>query len=279
MAGSHVAGRRAPRHRGMTPRRSPENLRLLSWNVNGIRACVRKGFLDWLARDRADIVCLQEVKATRAQAPEALRDYSGYHVEWNPARRPGYSGVATFSRVRPDAVRTTFGSSRFDDEGRVLVTEHPGFTLYNVYFPNGKQGQERLRYKLDFCEALFRHLERRQQEGARLVVCGDYNTAHKEIDLAHPRENAKVSGFLPEERALLDRLVGLGFTDTFRMFHPEPGQYSWWSPLTRARERNVGWRIDYFFVSENLRRQVEDAFILPEVTGSDHCPVGIVLRA
>ena len=262
----------------MTSRRSPESLRLLSWNVNGIRACVRKGFLDWLARDRADIVCLQETKATREQVPESLRDYSGYHVEWNPARRPGYSGVATFSRVKPDAVLRTFGSSRFDDEGRVLVTEQSGFTLYNVYFPNGKQGGERLRYKLDFYESFLRHLDRRREAGARLVVCGDYNTAHKEIDLAHPRENARVSGFLPEERALMDRLVEHGFIDTFRMLHPERGQYTWWSLLTRARERNVGWRIDYFFVSENLADRVEDAFILPEVTGSDHCPVGIVLR-
>ncbi len=261
----------------MFPSGRPRSVRLISWNVNGIRACIRKGFLGWLARDRADVVCLQEIKARPDQVPEALRDHPDYHIDWHPARRPGYSGVATLSREKPRAVRTTFGDSRFDDEGRVLVTGHPGFTLYNVYFPNGKQSGERLRYKLDFYDALLEHLDSRRAKGTRLVVCGDYNTAHREIDLAHPRANAKVSGFLPEERAWIDRLVAHGFVDTFRMSHPEPEQYTWWSPLTRARERNVGWRIDYFFVSDNLQDRVEGAFILPEVMGSDHCPVGIRL--
>ncbi|MFO7675851.1 MAG: exodeoxyribonuclease III [bacterium] len=253
-------------------------MRLLSWNVNGIRAAARKGLLDWLARERPDALCLQEVKARPEQVPGSVREPEGYHAAWNPADRPGYSGVATLQRERPGYVRAGFGDERFDDEGRVLVTEVADVRLYNVYFPNGKQGPERLRYKLGFYDAFLDHLREEKRRRRRLVVCGDYNTAHREIDLAHPRQNERVSGFLPEERAWLNRLVAAGFADTFRLIHPaEPGQYTWWSPLTRARERNVGWRIDYFFVSENLVRRVRDAFILPEVEGSDHCPVGLEL--
>jgi exodeoxyribonuclease-3 len=253
--------------------------RILSWNVNGIRACAGKGFLDWLRRDSPDILCLQETKARPDQLPPELREPAGYRAIWNSARRPGYSGVATFMREPPDSVRLSFGAKRFDDEGRVIVTGQHGFTLYNVYFPNGKQGEERLRYKLDFYAAFLRHLEREKAKGRRLVVCGDYNTAHKEIDLAHPKENARTSGFLPLERAWLDDLTGRGFVDAFRRFHPEPEQYTWWAPFYNARKRNLGWRIDYFFVSENVMPNVKDAFILPQVMGSDHCPVGILLDA
>ncbi len=186
--------------------------------------------------------------------------------------------MVTYSRAEPATVRVGMGIERFDTEGRVVTADYPGFTLHNVYFPNGKQGQERLRYKLDFYDTFLGLLDRERARGRRIVVAGDFNTAHKEIDLAHPQRNAKTSGFLPEERAWLDRLVAHGFVDTFRMFHPEPEQYTWWTPLTNARARNVGWRIDYFFASENLAPQVRDAFISPEVMGSDHCPVGLVLE-
>jgi exodeoxyribonuclease III len=253
-------------------------LRLASWNVNGIRAAGRKGFVRWLAATRPDVLCLQEAKAKPEQVGPELREPEGYHAFWNPAERPGYSGVVTFSRVEPFSVERGIGVPRFDREGRVVVTRHPGFDLYNVYFPNGKQSPERLAYKMDFCKELLKRLDAERDAGRRLVVCGDYNTAHREIDLAHPKQNARVSGFLPEERAWLDSLVEHGFVDTFRMFHAEPEQYTWWSPLTRARERNVGWRIDCFFVSRDLASQVRNAFISPEVMGSDHCPVGLELQ-
>ncbi|UCG43268.1 MAG: exodeoxyribonuclease III [candidate division WOR-3 bacterium] len=256
-----------------------KRLRLLSWNVNGIRAAVRKGFLEWFAKDRPDILCVQETKAAPEQVLEPVLEPEGYCSYWNTGERKGYSGVATYSRQEPDSVEYSFGRPEFDREGRLVITEQRGFRLYNVYFPNGKQSRERLKYKLDFYDALLEHLDREAGQGKRLVVCGDYNTAHKEIDLARPKPNERVSGFLPVERKRMDRLVERGFADTFRMFHPdETGQYTWWDLMTRARERNVGWRIDYFFVSQNLRGSVARAFILPEVLGSDHCPAGIELR-
>ena len=246
--------------------------------MNGIRAATRKGFLEWLRTDLPDVLCLQETKARPDQVPADIREPEGYKAFWNPSERPGYSGVVTYSKTKPVSVRAGFGSRRFDAEGRTIRSEYPGFVLYNVYFPNGKQSEERLRYKLGFYNAFLRHIDREKAKGMKLVICGDYNTAHKEIDLAHPRENAKTSGFLPVERAWLDKLVAHGFVDTFRMFNPEPENYTWWTQLTNARERNIGWRIDYLFVSENLKDRVKDAFILPEVMGSDHCPVGIELR-
>jgi exodeoxyribonuclease-3 len=253
-------------------------LRIVSWNVNGIRACARKGFLDWLGQDKPDVLCVQEARVSPEVLEPELRQPTGYHACWNPGSRPGYSGVATFSRVKPDLERTGFGVERFDSEGRIVLTRVAGFDIYNVYFPNGKQSAERLRYKLEFYDWFLEHLVREKRKGRRLVIGGDYNTAHKEIDLAHPRENAKISGFLPEEREWMDRLVAAGFVDTFRLFSDEPGRYTWWSPLTKARERNVGWRIDYWFVGDDVAPLVKDAFILADVMGSDHCPVGITLR-
>jgi exodeoxyribonuclease-3 len=263
----------------MAGQKRGRRLRILSWNVNGIRAAMRKGLLEWLAEDRPDVLCVQETKAAPDQLPEPVLEPEGFRSYWNSGERRGYSGVATYLRQDPDSVEYSFGCPEFDREGRVVITTQRGFRLYNVYFPNGKQSRERLKYKLDFYDALLEHLDREASQGRRLVICGDYNTAHKEIDLARPKPNERVSGFLPVERKWMDRLVEHGFVDTFRMFHPdEPGQYTWWDLMTRARERNVGWRIDYFFVSENVRRSVASAFILPEVRGSDHCPVGIELR-
>lgn len=256
-----------------------ENLRILSWNVNGIRACARKGFLEWLAQDRPDVLCVQEARVGPDAVPSELREPKGYRACWNPGNRPGYSGTVTYSRAKPDLERTGFGVERFDSEGRVVLTRVERFDIYNVYFPNGKQSAQRLQYKLEFYDWFLDHLVREKRQGRRLVVGGDYNTAHKEIDLAHPKKNAKISGFLPEERAWLDRLVAAGFVDTFRMFSDKPEQYTWWSPLSRARERNVGWRIDYWFVSDKVAPLVRDAFILPDVMGSDHCPVGITLAS
>jgi exodeoxyribonuclease-3 len=251
--------------------------KILSWNVNGIRALERKGFLDWLAKESPDILCVQETKVQPDQLSESLKNPEGYEVYWSFADRKGYSGVATFTRETPADVRYGFGIDRFDSEGRIVITDYTDFVLFNIYFPNGKKDAERLQYKMDFYDACLEYLEKLRKDGRKLAICGDYNTAHKEIDLAHPKENSKVSGFLPIEREWMDRLAAHGYVDTFRRFNQEPGQYSWWDQKSRARERNVGWRIDYFFVSDNMVESVTDAFIMQEVEGSDHCPVGIIV--
>jgi exodeoxyribonuclease-3 len=253
-------------------------MRLLSWNVNGVRAAHKKGLLAWLSKEAPDILALQETKARAEQLPEELAAPKDYSAEWHWGERKGYSGVATLSRPRPLRVERGLGLSEFDQEGRVLIHAYPGFTLFNVYFPNGKSGPKRLKFKMDFYDAFLEALARRRREGEdKLVICGDVNTAHQEIDLARPKENSNASGFLPEERAWIDKLLSRGFLDSFRLFEKGPGHYSWWDQQSRARERNVGWRIDYFFISENLRPRLKNAFILPEVMGSDHCPVGIEL--
>lgn len=253
-------------------------MRLLSWNVNGYRAVCRKGFPDFLKKARADVLCLQETKCQPEQLSEDLLRHKGYEIEWHWGEKKGYCGVATFSKPKPLSVSRGLGLPEFDGEGRVLVHRYPEFTLLNVYFPNGKRDEIRLNFKMRFYEAFLRLLDSfRKRDEDKLVICGDVNTAHKEIDLARPKENRKVSGFMPLERAWLDRLVAEGFLDTFRQFEDGGGHYTWWDQLTRARERNVGWRIDYFFVSENLRPRLKKAWIMPEVLGSDHCPVGIEL--
>lgn len=254
-----------------------KRLRLVSWNVNGIRAVHKKGALRWWLDEKPEILCLQETKADESQIPLELRNIPGYHAYYASGLRKGYSGVALYTRLKPARMRFGFGSDEFDREGRVIAAEYDAFTLFNIYFPNGKASKERLAYKLAFYDSFLEHLLTCLKKQDKIIICGDVNTAHKEIDLARPKENEKVSGFLPVERAWLDKLMGTGFIDTFRMFTDEPGHYSWWDMKTRARERNVGWRIDYVFVSESLRQSVTSAFILPDVMGSDHCPVGIEL--
>lgn len=252
--------------------------KLLCWNVNGIRAAQRKGFLEWLNRESPDILCLQETKANPKQLDKDLLEPDGYHTYWNYPERKGYSGVVIFTREKPVGVSYDFGVADLEIEGRVVSTEYPGFILVNIYFPNGKKDKSRLRYKMDFYEVFLRFIDSLKAEGKKLVICGDFNTAHKEMDLARPKENEKVSGFLPVERAWIDKFIAHGYIDTFRHFHKEPNQYTWWDMKTRARERNIGWRLDYFFVSENLLLSVSRAFIMSEVMGSDHCPVGIILK-
>jgi len=253
-------------------------IEILCWNVNGIRAVERKGFLPWLSRTSPDILCLQEVKAQADQLLPEVYQPSGYRGYWHFPLRKGYSGVATLTRLEPAAVQNGLGIERFDVEGRVITAGYPWFTLINVYFPNGKASQERLEYKMDFYDAFLDFVEPLRAGGRGLVVCGDFNTAHKEIDLARPRENENVSGFLPVEREWMDRFVARGFVDAFRHFNREPHHYTWWSMRTRARERNIGWRLDYFFVTGDLLGSVTEASILPDVMGSDHCPVGLRLR-
>jgi len=252
-------------------------MRLISWNVNGIRAAIRNGFWDWFKQETADIICLQEVKAERNQLSELPESMNGFNVHWNAAKKAGYSGVATFSRNPELKLEYGFGVEEFDSEGRIILQEFERFFLYNIYFPNGQRDQERLDYKLRFYDTFLHHAENLRQSGKAVLVCGDLNTAHKEIDLKNPKANEGNSGFLPIERAWMDKLVRTGYVDTFRMFNQQAEQYSWWTYRMNARERNIGWRIDYFFIDNEHKNLIRDAFILPEVKGSDHCPVGIEL--
>ena len=253
-------------------------MKLISWNVNGIRAVYKKGFLDWFNKEKPDVLCLQETKAMKEQLTDDLINVNGYNSFFSSAEKKGYSGTATYTNVQPAKVANGIGIKKFDSEGRFLVTEFDEFVLFNIYFPNGKARQERLQYKMDFYEVFLKHLKKLLKQGKKIVICGDVNTAHKEIDLARPKPNEKVSGFLPQERAWIDKLLEAGFIDTLRVYNHKPEQYTWWDMMTRARDRNVGWRIDYFFISDNLRDNLKNAFILPEVMGSDHCPVGIELK-
>ncbi|MBP2030208.1 exodeoxyribonuclease-3 [Methanohalophilus levihalophilus] len=254
------------------------DLRILSWNVNGLRSMVKKGFVEWLQKDSPDILCIQETKANPNQLTRALKHIEGYYSYFAAAERKGYSGVAIYSKVAPERVEYGFGDPRFDHEGRILIAWYENFVLFNIYYPNGNSSQERLDYKMDFYDAFLEYVDGVRDEGYNVVVCGDVNTAHKEIDLARPKQNEKRSGFLPEERAWIDEFLSHGYIDTFRMFTEEGGHYSWWDMKTRSRDRNVGWRIDYFFVNEEFRDNVKDSFMLSDVMGSDHCPIGITLE-
>jgi exodeoxyribonuclease III len=251
---------------------------LLSWNVNGIRAAAKKGFTDWLASVSPDILCIQETKAAVEQLGPDLLNPAGYHSYWSSAQKKGYSGVAVYSRSEPVHVETSLGVPRFDEEGRLLQLEFDDFALFNVYFPNGKARSDRLTFKMEFYEAFLERAEELRGRTPHLIFTGDVNTAHREIDLARPKENEKVSGFLPQERAWIDSVISRGYVDTFRQLHPGEAQYSWWDLKSRARERNVGWRIDYVFVTEAMMPAVKRAFIMTDVVGSDHCPVGVELE-
>ncbi len=253
-------------------------MRLVSWNVNGVRAAARKGLLDWLEHERPDILCIQETKAHTDQlSSEILADH-GYKTYWHSGERRGYSGVATFCRQEPLYVQEGLGIEKYDREGRVLVTEHDGFLLYNIYFPNGQKDSDRLQYKLDFYDDLLPIINEQAESGNNVIVTGDWNTAHHPIDLARPKENINTSGFMPIEREKLDIYVDDGWVDTFRLFHPEPDRYSWWSYRMGARDRNIGWRIDYFFVNESFTEFCLDADIHDDVMGSDHCPISLNLK-
>ncbi len=255
-----------------------KEVRILSWNVNGIRAAYKKGILNWFSKEQPDILCIQETKAMKEQLPQDLLNVNGYTSYFSSAERKGYSGTATYTKVNPVKVANGIGIKKFDSEGRFLITEFDEFILFNIYFPNGKAKKERLQYKMDFYEAFLKYLQKLLKQDKKIVICGDVNTAHKEIDLARPKANEKISGFLPEEREWIDKLLETGFIDTLRVFNQKPEQYTWWDMMTRARDRNVGWRIDYFFISDNLNDNLKNAIILPEVMGSDHCPVGIELK-
>ena len=252
-------------------------MRIFSWNVNGVRAIEKKGFLDWVDQIAPDVLCIQETKAHFEQLPDTLKDIDGYHGYWHSGERKGYSGVATFSKKEPLHVQYGLGIEKYDKEGRVLITEFEDFLLYNIYFPNGQKDEHRLQYKLDFYDDLLEILNDQVASGVNVLVGGDWNTAHQEIDLANPKANQNNSGFMPVERAQIDTYIENGYVDTFRLFHDEPERYSWWTYRFGARQRNIGWRIDNFFSNQDFIENIADADIHEDVMGSDHCPVSIEL--
>ena len=258
---------------GASDGRRKATLKILSWNVNGIRAVYKKGFLDWLKKSQADIFCLQETKAQPEQLPFDLTQPRKYFSYFNSAVKKGYGGVAVYTKEKPQKIEFNLGFKRFDQEGRFLKLEFPDFTLINLYLPHGGRKKENYGYKLEVYEGLIKYLKKLKKE--KVILIGDFNIAHQEIDLARPKDNTKNTMFTPKERKQIERIIKLGFTDSFRRFHQEGGHYTWWPYFRDGRERNLGWRIDYAFVSEPLVAKLEDAFILPEVKGSDHCPIGI----
>ncbi len=254
---------------------------IYSWNVNGFRAVVGKGFWDWFRDADFDVLCLQETKVQPEQLSKQDKYPSGYEVVWNPAQvKKGYSGTACFYRdpgAIPESISTGLPRQDLNGEGRLILIEYQAFYLFNVYFPNGQMSDERLRFKMEYYDAFLDYAQELRRKKP-VVVCGDFNTAHKEIDLKNPKANSDRSGFLPIEREWMDKFVDYGYVDTFRMFNQEPGHYTWWTYRFGARARNAGWRIDYFFVSSELRERVVNAWIEPRVMGSDHCPIGLELR-
>ncbi len=254
------------------------SIKLVSWNVNGIRAVSKKeDFWSWFEDDDSDIINFQEVRATQEQIPKKLVEIDGFHKFYNEAEKKGYSGVGTYSKIKPLSVTKGLGVEELDNEGRVLKIEYPDFILFNIYFPNsGKEGS-RLDFKVQFCNEILSQLVELKNEGKNLVITGDYNIAHNPIDVYNPKNCEGKSGYLPEERAWLDELEEAGFVDTFRMFDEGEGNFTWWSYRFKARERNSGWRLDYFFVNEEIKDNVKAAKILADIYGSDHCPVTLEL--
>lgn len=254
-------------------------MKLISWNVNGIRAAQKKGFLEWLEKENPDVVCLQETKAHPDQLGFELTHPEGYHSNFSSSViKKGYSGVVTYSKQEPLAVEEGMGIEKFDQEGRIITTEFKEFILLNIYFPNGKASDERLQYKMEFYEAFLKHINQLKKKGKKVIFCGDVNTAHKAIDLARPKQNESISGFLPIEKEWMDRVVESGYIDSLREFHKEGELYTWWSLRSGARQRNVGWRIDYFFLDESLKANLKEAYTKPDDLGSDHCPVAIEMN-
>lgn len=249
-------------------------MRIISYNVNGIRAALKKGFIDWLKTNPADMICLQETKATNTDVDTKALEELGFHHHWFSAQKKGYSGVAVFTKRKPDAVKIGTGHEISDFEGRVIELQFGDTKLINAYFPSGTSGDERQTYKYQWLDEIHDYMEQLKKENPKLILCGDYNIAHNEIDIHDPRGNKKSSGFLPEEREWMTKFLNSGWIDTFRVFHPEPHRYSWWSQrFPSVRLNNKGWRIDYICVTEPLRRQLKDAEIFPDIKHSDHCPI------
>ncbi len=254
-------------------------MKLFSWNVNGIRAVQKKGFLDWMKTTAPDVLCLQETKAWPEQLDDELRLPDGYQSYWATSEKKGYSGVALYSKTEPKSVQIGLGMDKYDSEGRTIVADYGDFVLITAYFPNGGRDHSRVPYKMDYKADFLRFCDDLRAKGKGVIFCGDVNTAHQEIDLARPKDNTKTTGFMPQERAWIDQVVAAGYLDIFRVLNPElEGAYNWWSNRSGARERNVGWRIDYFFISDDLRDRVVTAELHPDIMGSDHCPISLTLK-
>jgi exodeoxyribonuclease-3 len=258
-----------------------KEIKLISWNINGIRAAIKKDFFKSFKQMDADIFAIQETKIQNEQLTDEMKNISGYEVFWSQAIvKKGYSGVCTYTRIKPKSINYGIDMPEFDNEGRIVEMDFDDFVFFNVYFPNGQMNAERLQYKLDFYDAFFGYTDEFKEQGRSLVITGDFNTAHNEIDLKNPKANEKTSGFLRVERDWLDRIIERGYIDTFRHFHPDTVKYSWWTYRFKARDRNIGWRIDYFFVTRDIidRGWIKEAFIDNDILGSDHCPIGLVLE-
>jgi len=253
-------------------------MRFVSWNVNGIRAVLKAGLLDIMQQWDADVICLQETKAHPGDV-QHVAWHAGYDVHWNSAIKKGYSGTVVFTRIKPKKVTNGLSLPVHDQEGRVITLEFPDFHLINVYQPNSQRGLTRLDYRTkEWDPAFLAYLKKLRAKGKPVIFCGDLNVAHTEIDLANPRTNRRNAGFTDEERTNFTHLLESGFVDTFRVFEPGPGHYSWWSRMNDCRARNIGWRVDYFVASEDLRPALSRAWISPEIMGSDHCPIGLELK-
>ncbi len=264
-------------------------MKIITWNINGYRSITGQNpskrydvisrdnkLFEYITKENPDIICLQETKASPEQIDADKLCPVGYFPAYSSCKtRAGYSGVVTFSKIQPINIFTGIGISEFDDEGRIVGTDFGSFLLLNIYFPNGTSGDHRVDYKLKFYDGIFGFLKKYQNEDRKIIICGDYNTAHHPIDLARPKENENISGFLPSERAKIDEIIEQGFVDSFRLFNSEGGNYTWWSARGQARKNNVGWRIDYHFITENLKSSISECSIQPDVQGSDHCPVVI----
>jgi exodeoxyribonuclease-3 len=253
-------------------------MKLVTWNVNGIRSVGRQGFEEWFKKERADIVCVQEIKAMPEQLDESQLHPDGAHSYWYPAEKPGYSGVALFSRKEPLSVSNGIGVADIDREGRVQVVDFGKFVVLNCYFPNSQRDHARLPYKLAFCKKFHSYTEKLRAAGKQVLICGDFNIAHKEIDLKNPKSNVNNAGFLPQERAWMDQFLSSGYVDTFREFEKGPDHYTWWSYRPGVRAKNVGWRLDYWVTNQENRDRVKITRHDPLVLGSDHCPVVLELR-
>ncbi len=253
-------------------------MKIITWNINGIRAALGKDALEWAFAQQPDVLCLQEVKARPEQLNEEQRAQLKLPHVWNPAQRPGYSGVTSFYKQQPDEIVVGMGNDLFDVEGRVVQTVQAGCRLFNIYFPNGQRSLERVEYKLAFYAHLLELCDELHRRGESIIITGDFNTAPMPIDLKNPKQNEKTSGFLPEEREWVQKFLDHGFVDVYRRLYPEKVQYTWWTYRLNARQRGIGWRIDYFLVSENLMPRIKDVIIHEEVMGSDHCPVELVLE-
>lgn len=253
-------------------------MKLITWNVNGIRAAQKNGFLKWFEKQNADVVCLQETKARQEQLDEELVHPEGYHSFWHSAQKPGYSGLVTYAKQEPLKVQYGIGVPEIDSEGRILITEFKDLVLINSYFPNSQREHTRLDYKLMFCAKMFELLESYRAQGKQVALCGDFNIAHKPIDLKNPKTNEDNAGYLPEERAWMDQVTQAGYIDTFRHFTQEPGHYTWWSYRPGVREKNIGWRLDYFLTNPEWKDRLKSAHHQHQVRGSDHCPVELNIR-